>query len=107
MGETLLLPENFQPFVMGYIDVVNARLARDKRFWDTATCRAAFEAIMEIAVDVFPLSGIIHCVEDALKPENDALAFQLLQIPTLSLAYSASTQRKQRRFMGIRKGFFG
>ena len=46
-------------------------------------------------------------VNEALEPSNHELAFGLFQICTLSFAYSASIQRKQRKFMGIRKGIFG
>ena len=107
IGESSLLPHNLQPLIESYIDAVNLKFGDDKGFWESATCQQAFEEIIDIAAQVFPLDGKISSVTDALKPENCELSFQLFQIPTMSFAYSASTQRKQRKFMGIRKGFFG
>ena len=92
---------------MGYIDVTNRQLAYDQEFWSRVTCREAFEAIIEIAIESMPIGDKVASVNEALEPSNHELAFGLFQICTLSFAYSASTQRKQRQFMGIRKGIFG
>ena len=107
LGETELLPQHLQAWIVDYIDATNSRFGYDSEFWAQVTCRRAFDAMIEVAIEVLPLDGLIVSIEDALKPKNHGLAFQLFQIPTLSFAYSASTQRKQRRFMGIRKGLFG
>ena len=107
IGETDLLPQQVRPFVMGYIDVTNRQLAYDQEFWSRVTCREAFEAIIEIAIESMPIGDKVASVNEALEPSNHELAFGLFQICTLSFAYSASTQRKQRQFMGIRKGIFG
>lgn len=107
VGEASLLPEELQPMVMDYIDETNSQLSYDQNFWTNATCRYAFEEIMEIAINFLPIQNRISTIESAFKPENQELAFQLFQIPTISFAYSASTQKKQRKFMGIRKGIFG
>ena len=107
IGETDLLPQQLRPFVMGYIDDLNRQLAYDQEFWSRVTCREAFEAIIEIAVESMPIGDKVASVNEALEPSNHELAFGLFQICTLSFAYSASTQRKQRQFMGIRKGIFG
>ena len=101
------LPGVDQDEGMAYIDATNARFGYDRDFWATASCHDAFEAIIEIAIAVLPLEDRITSVESSLRPENQELAFALFQIPTLSFAYSASTQRTQRKFMGIRKGLFG
>ena len=101
------LPEAAQDEATAYIDAINARFGHDKDFWATASCQGAFEAIIEIAIAMLPLEDRIKSVESALHPENQELTFSLFQIPTISFAYSASTQRTQRRFMGIRKGLFG
>ena len=107
LGETQMLPTNLQAFVMEFIDVISLQFGYDQAFWSRATCRQAFDAIINVAMDTFPISDRISSVAEALQKENHSLAFQLFQIPTLSFAYSASTQRKQRKFMGIRKGLFG
>jgi len=107
LGEASLLPEELQPMVMDYIDETNSRLSYDQDFWTNASCRQAFEEIMEIAINFLPIQNLISTIESAFEPENQELAFQLFQIPTISFAYSASTQRAQRKFMGIRKGIFG
>ena len=107
LGETQMLPTNHQAFVMEFIDVINLQFGYDQAFWSRATCRQAFDAIINVAMDTFPINDRISSVAEALQKENHSFAFQLFQIPTLSFAYSASTQRKQRKFMGIRKGLFG
>lgn len=107
LGESNLLPEELKPMAINYIDSVNAQLGYNGIFWAEATCQQAFERLIGIAFSVFKTELHMDSIEDALKPENQELSFCLFQIPTLSFAYSASTQRKQRKFMGIRKGIFG
>jgi len=107
LGEVSLLPETLQPMVMDYIDKTNSQLSYAQYFWMHASCRDAFEEILEIAINFLPIQNQISTIESAFKSENQELAFQLFQIPTLSFAYSASTMKKQRKFMGIRKGIFG
>ena len=85
----------------------NKKLVNNKKFWAEASGYFAYKVIIDIAVKCFPLDNRIVSHKDTLNPENNELAFILFQIPTLSFAYSASTQRKQRKFMGIRKGLFG
>lgn len=104
LGEGSLLPAHLQGLVEGYIDGVSYRFAYNKQFWETATCKDAFDSILETAVELLPIEEIIATPEDALHPDNQLLAFQLFQIATVSFAYSASLQRK---FMGIRKGILG
>jgi len=107
LGESSLLPKELQPMIMNYVDVTNERFSYDQTFWRTANCRQAFEQIIQIAIDFLPIKQRISTLQSAFKLENQELAFQLFQIPTLSFAYSASTQRAQRKFMGITKGIFG
>ncbi len=101
------LPESFQDKAELYIDRVNKKLVHNKKFWVEANCHFAYKVIIDIAVKCFPVDKRIVSHEDFLKPENAELAFILFEIPTLSFAYLASTQRNQRKFMGIRKGLFG
>jgi hypothetical protein len=107
LDETGLLPQDLQEFAITYIDATNSRFGCDRLFWTTATCREAFEAIIDVAIATLPMSDRFVSVAEALEEKNHVLAFQLFQISTLSFAYSASIQRKQRQFMGIRKGLFG
>jgi hypothetical protein len=107
LGEASLLPKELQPMVMDYIDETSSQFSYDQDFWTNASCRQAFEEIIEIAINFLPIQNQISTIESAFKPENQELAFQLFQVPTISFAYSASTQKKQRKFMGIRKGIFG
>ena len=101
------LPENLSDKAAGYILLTNLKLGHDKNFWKEADCHLAYELIIGIALKSFPLKDRIKSVEDSFKPENDELAFNLFQIPTLCFSYYASTQRKLRQFWGIRKGLFG
>jgi hypothetical protein len=96
-----------RPSAVTFIDVVNERLGADPQFWATATCREAYDRFIELAIDVFDDEDFIGSAEDPLWLQDEELAMRLFQIPTLSFAYSASSQRAQRRFMGIRKGIFG
>ena len=84
IGETDLLPQQVRPFVMGYIDVTNRQLAYDQEFWSRVTCREAFEAIIEIAIESMPIGDKVASVNEALEPSNHELAFGLFQICTLS-----------------------
>lgn len=96
LGEISRLAAHLRDRAVVFIDAVNAAVGYSKAFWASATCRDAFDTFVEIARDVFG---------DTNVPESDEeLSFILLQLPTLSFAYSASDQREQREFMGIRTG---
>ena len=101
------LPENLRDKVEGYILLTNLRLGHDKNFWKEADCHLAYELIIDIAIQSFPLKDRIKSVEDSFKPEYDELAFNLFQIPNLHFSYYASTQPSLRKLWGIRKGLFG
>ena len=107
LGETSLLSEELQTHILDYIDVTNNRFSYDQAFWKKTNCKQAFETIIEMAINFLPIKDRIPTIRAAYEPANQELAFQLFQIPTLSFAYSASTQKTQRKFMGIRKGIFG
>lgn len=107
LGEIDQLPEDLRPRVMTFIDVVNERVGYDREFWATANCREAYDRFVELAAEVFRGHTFVGVPGDPLWLEDEELAFQLFQIPTLSFAYSASSQRAQRRFMGIRKSILG
>ena len=92
---------------MDYIDITNIRFSSDQAFWKEANCKQAFETIIETAINFLPIKDHIPTIQAAYERENQELAFQLFQIPTLSFAYSASTQKAQRKFMGIKKGILG
>ena len=94
-------------YLMHYIFLTNLQLGHNKNFWKEADCHLAYELIIGIALQSFPLKDRIKSVEDSFKPENGELAFNLFQIPTLCFSYYASTQRRLRKFWGIRKGLFG
>ena len=101
------LPENLSDKVDDYIYLINLKLSNDKNFWKKADCHLAYELIIGIALQSFPLKDRIKSVEDSFKPENGELAFNLFQIPTLCFSYYASTQSRLRKFWGIRAGLFG
>lgn len=104
LGEVALLPEGWADLAESWIDRVNKQFGYDKKFWETATCEEAFHAVLGIATDHFRHRGLIDSAEDALLPQNHEQAFGLFQIATLSFAYSAALEPKQREFMGIGKG---
>lgn len=102
------LAAELQPALVDFIDHINARYGTDRHFWQTATVEEAAWAFIEEGIVFLPTSGVLSRKEDALIPgRNQQLAYVLYQVPTMSFAYSASTQRAQRKFMGIRKGLFG
>lgn len=91
---------------MEFIDAANFKFGYDAHFWRYADCKTAFGWIIQLAINELPLGDWMTAEIDAYKPENQELAFNLFQIVTLNFAYSASTNAKQRKFMGIRKGLF-
>ena len=83
LGETQMLPTDLREFVMEYIDATNSQFGYDRTFWTQTTCRQAFDAIIDVAINVLPIRDRISSTTDALKKSNHVLAFQLFQIPTL------------------------
>jgi len=77
----------------------------DKIIWATARLEA-FTSFMLTAFEFLPIGNRIKSIESSFEPENQEIAFGIFQISALSFAYSASTQKKQRKFMGISKGLF-
>lgn len=107
LGEFSGLPDRMRSNAITFIDVVNERLGANPQFWANATCREAYDRFIELAIEVVSDEEFIGHADDPLWLQDEELAMQLFQIPTVSFAYSASSQRAQRRFMGIRKGIFG
>ncbi len=106
LGEISLLPEHLRGLIEGYMDGIFLRFGYDNDFWEMATCKQAFELIMEAAMEMLPIKDIITSRDDAFRSENQELAFSLFQIATSSFAYNARLQRNARKFMGIRKSIF-
>jgi hypothetical protein len=106
LGTVQMLPEGIQNLNIEFIDAVNNAFGYDNHFWDYADVKTAFGYIIQTAIQVLPIKNWISCEQDAYQPENYELALNLFQVATMNFAYSASTQRKQRKHMGIRKGFF-
>jgi len=69
--------------------------------------KTAFGKIIQLSISLLPIKHIISCESDAYENSNHEMAFNLFQIVTLNFAYSAIQSRKMRKFMGIKKGFFG
>ena len=67
LGVTQMLPANCQELAMSYIDATNERFAYDQTFWTNATCRQAFEAIIEVALAILPIKDRFNSVAEALK----------------------------------------
>lgn len=104
--ETSNLPKSISAQIESFIDAINERFAYDNDFWKEVTCLEAFTSFMLTAFEFLPINDRIKSIEASFESENQEIAFQIFQIATLSFAYSASTQKKQRKFMGIRKGLF-
>ena len=97
-----------QPAMVDFIDHIGAVFGKDWYFWQSATCEQAAWAFIDEGIRILPVNTVLAQRDDALTPgPNQLLAYVLYQVPTMSFAYSASTQRAQRKFMGIRKGLFG
>ena len=106
VGTIALLPDTAQYHVTEFIDAVNERIGYDQRFWRHADILTAFGFIVQEAIKTLDIEQWITAEADAYLLENHELAFNLFQIATLNFAYSASTDKRQRKFMGIRKGLF-
>ena len=102
------LAHRLQPAMMAFIDHINAKYGMDWYFWQSATCENAIWVFIAEGINRLPVAPLLTRPEDALVPgKNQLVAYVLYQVPTMSFAYSASTQKEQRKFMGIRKGLFG
>ncbi len=107
MGTVEFLPEAAQQHVTEFIDAANERLAYDQHFWMHADVKTAFGYIIQEANMTLNLDQWMSEGWDAYEADNLELAFNIFQIATLSFAYSASMDKKQRKFMGVRKGLLG
>jgi len=107
MGTVELLPDKAQRHAMEFTDAVIDRIGYDQHFWRHADVKTAFGYVIQEAIKTLDISEWMSAEVDAYQDENHELAFNLFQIATLNFAYSASMDRKQRKFMGIRKGIFG
>lgn len=85
-----MLPESAFEIAIGFIDIWNDR-GYDKSLWSKDTSEV-FLAIVEDARSLLSSAGI---------PIDDETLFNMFQIVVLSYAYSASDQRKMRKFIGI------
>ena len=101
LGTVPGLPPGNEERVVTYIDLCDLVFGNDTNFWESATCTDAFEAVLGIALETLSLGDSLCTPRDALKPENEAVAFVIFQLPTLNFAYLASTRRQQRECMGM------
>ena len=106
-GTVEFLPEPAQEHVIEFIDAVNERIGYDQHFWKYGDVKTAFGYIIQEAIKTLNVGQWLSAERDAYQPDNHELAFNLFQIATLSFAYSASMDKKQRKFMGVRKGLLG
>ena len=105
-AEESLLPSHLRGLVGAYVHSLSLRFAQDRSYWKTASCRDAFETVIEVAMEMLPLETMIATKEDAFRKENQSLAYKLFKIANLSFAYLASMQPKQRKLMGIHNNLF-
>jgi hypothetical protein len=107
LGTAALLPENMQAKVADYIDRINQSLGYDQEFWRQATVKYALDRMIGgIAPFVFPLEDAPNFHLRVIRGEDAELAFNIFQIATLNFAASACQTPAQRKFMGIKKGWF-
>ncbi len=90
MGTMGMLPESAHQIAIDFIDRWNQRVY-EQSFWTKDTSEV-FVEIIEDARLVLSSAGI---------PSDDEALFNMFQIVVLSYAYSASDQRKMRKFIGI------
>lgn len=106
-GTADLLPAACNNLLIEFIDLANDKFAYDQHFWKFCDVKTAFGRIIQLAISILPLQYTILCEADAYNDNNHELAFNLFHIITLNFAYSAIQSRNMRKFMGIKKGFFG
>ncbi len=105
-AEELLLPNRLRGLVDAYIRSLSLRFEEDKDYWKTATCREAFETIIQVAMEILPIDTMVATQKDAFRKENQKLMYSLFKIANLNFAYSASIHPKQRKLMGVRNNLF-
>ena len=86
----LLLPDSVRGLCMGFIDSW-LPLANDKDYWNTDASKV-LTRIIDDADELLSSSNL---------PVSDEILFNMFQIVILSYAYSAVSQPKMRKFMGI------
>jgi len=106
-GTASLLPDECNKLLIEFIDAANEKLGYDQHFWKFSDIKTAFGKIIQLAISSLPLQAAISCEADAYLYNNHELAFNLFQVITLNFAYSAIQSRDMRKFIGIKKGFFG
>lgn len=128
-GTISLLPEDLQnlPMWEKFIDHMNKFIPlkiQDYTLWDM-DCADAFCFILKEAnsymniknhilsdklISYFDLPEEIMSIQlsgNRFLEEDEELLFNIFQVVTLGYAYNASGNRQIRKFMGVRKGFFG
>jgi hypothetical protein len=128
-GTISLLPDGLQKLPMweSFVDHMNKYIPLKMQgytLWDM-DCTDAFCFIIKEADNYLDLKKYI--LSDKIKSyftlpeelyssqlsisqfckEDEELLFNIFQVITLGYAYNASGSRKIRKFMGIKKGFFG
>ncbi len=100
-------PQRLQAYLPLYLEAAGDRFLGSRLFWQVSTCREAFANILELATEAMPDDdGVRQAYKEPFADGGD-LAHHLFEVPTASFAQAAAASRRQRHFMGIKKGVWG
>jgi len=98
------LSDAIQVHLPAYRQALEHKFLRSKLFWEVSTCREAIANILEVAAETIPEAGIRAAIRRPLAGET-AVPAALFEVATSVFVGAAYHDRKQRRFMAIRKGW--
>ncbi len=100
-------PDRLQPYLPLYLEAANDKFLCSRLFWQVSTCREALANILELATEAMPDDDEVRQAFRQPFADGGDLAHHLFEVPTASFAQAAAATRRQRHFMGIRKGLWG
>lgn len=99
------VPEEFRGSLESYRAALAARFMVSPLFWQASTCREALANLLEAAYEAIPHPAIRQCHRAPLADANRPLAESLFRWATLTFAEAAARDGKQRKLMGIKRGW--
>ena len=99
-------PQRLQQFLPGYLEAASAKFLSSRLFWQVSSCREAFANILELATETMPDDDLRQAYREPFA-DGGVIAQHVFEVSTASFAVAAAASPRQRRFMGIKKHFWG
>jgi len=95
----------FRPGLEAYRQALAGRFLVSRLFWQASTCREALANLLEAAEEAMPHQRLSECHRAPLAEQNRELASSLFEWATLSFPEAAARDGKQRKLMGLKRGW--